>query len=138
VRFCPAQVHSQQHLCPVLRLGATGAGLDIEKSITGVHFTGKHTPELKLFNLFFEFGQISLDSFNAVFVIFLNCHIQQFTGVIEAADQLFQHQHDLFQPRSFLPQFLRVLRIIPYIRLFQLAIYFFKLFFASVEVKDTP
>ena len=37
VRLGPAQVHAQQHFRPVLRLGAAGAGLDIEKRIIGIH-----------------------------------------------------------------------------------------------------
>jgi hypothetical protein len=74
----------------------------------------------------------------AVLVVFLNRHVQQFTGIIQAVDQFFQYQYDFFQSRPFLPQFLRVLRIIPYVRLFQFAVYFFELFFASVEVKDPP
>ena len=37
--LAPSQVHAKQHLGPVLRLGATGSGLDIEVSVVGVGFT---------------------------------------------------------------------------------------------------
>ena len=35
--LAPAQIHAQQHLGPVLRLGAAGAGLDVDEGVVGVH-----------------------------------------------------------------------------------------------------
>ena len=36
VRLGPAHVHAQQHLRPVLALGAAGAGVDLEIGVVGV------------------------------------------------------------------------------------------------------
>ena len=138
VRFTPAQVHAQQHFDPVLCLGTAGAGLYIQEGIAGIHFTGEHTPEFKCFNLLLQFGQVSLNGFDAVLVVFLDSHVEQFGGIIEPGLQLFQHQHDFFQADSFLSQLLRLLRIIPHIRLFEFADYFLELFLACCKVKDTP
>src|SRR5207342_3112571 len=43
-----AQVHAQQHLGPVLRLGAAGAGLDVDEAVGGIELAGEHAAELQL------------------------------------------------------------------------------------------
>ena len=48
VLFAPAQVHAQQHLGPVLGLGAAGAGLDIEEGVGFVELAGEHAAEFQL------------------------------------------------------------------------------------------
>jgi hypothetical protein len=40
--LAPAQVHAQQHLRPVLRLGAAGAGLDVDEAVAAIHLAGEH------------------------------------------------------------------------------------------------
>ena len=44
----PAQIHSQQHIGPVLGFGTTRAGLNIDKRRVLILLTGKHPPEFKL------------------------------------------------------------------------------------------
>ena len=46
VRLRPAHVHAQQHLGPVLRLGAAGAGMDFEIAVIGVGLAGEQALEL--------------------------------------------------------------------------------------------
>jgi hypothetical protein len=46
--------------------------------------------------------------------------------------------YDSLKLGSFFTQGLRLLRIIPDIRVFQFATYFFQTFFLVIEVKDTP
>ena len=43
-----AQVHALEHRGPVLRLGAAGAGLDVEKAVVRVHRVGEHAAELQV------------------------------------------------------------------------------------------
>ena len=45
--LAPAQVHAQQHLGPVLRLGAAGAGLNVEERVVRVHLAREHAAELE-------------------------------------------------------------------------------------------
>jgi hypothetical protein len=45
----PTQVHAQQHVGPVLRLGTARAGLDIQIGVVGVHLVAEHTAKFKLF-----------------------------------------------------------------------------------------
>ena len=40
-----AQIHALQHLRPVLRFGAAGAGLDVDEAIVGIHRIGEHAAE---------------------------------------------------------------------------------------------
>src|SRR5690606_30751839 len=47
-RLGPAQVHAQQHLGPVLGLGAAGARLDVDEGVAAVHLAGEHALELQL------------------------------------------------------------------------------------------
>ena len=47
----PAQVHAQQHLRPVLRLGAAGARVDGEDGVAVVVLAAEHQLELELVDL---------------------------------------------------------------------------------------
>src|SRR5579863_6076227 len=46
--FGPTQVHTQQHLRPVLRVNAAAASMNTENSITFVVFATQHQRELQL------------------------------------------------------------------------------------------
>src|SRR3546814_4770090 len=48
MRLGPAHVHAQQHLRPVLRLGAAGAGVDLEVAVVGVGLARQQAFELAL------------------------------------------------------------------------------------------
>ena len=50
----PAQVHAQQHLGPVLRLGAAGAGMDRDDGVAGVVLAGEQGFGLELVDEFAE------------------------------------------------------------------------------------
>ena len=47
VRLGPARVHAQQHLGPVLGLGAAGAGVDLDEAVVGVGLAGEQALELQ-------------------------------------------------------------------------------------------
>ena len=55
------QVHAQQHGGPVLRLGAAGAGLDVEEAVVRVRRVGEHAAEFECRHLLFDVGRIGLD-----------------------------------------------------------------------------
>src|ERR1700735_5366163 len=61
VRGAPAKVHAQQHLGPVLRLGAAGAGLDVQERAMRVHLAAEHALELELAYPRLELTGIALD-----------------------------------------------------------------------------
>ncbi|MBA7589932.1 hypothetical protein ES708_32031 [subsurface metagenome] len=45
--LCPAKVHSQQHFCPILRLGAPCPGMYCHDSISGIILAGKSHFQLR-------------------------------------------------------------------------------------------
>ncbi len=65
----PLQIHAQQHLRPVLRLGAAGAGLDVEEGVVRVHLAAEHALELELAHVGFELAGVALDFGGHAFVV---------------------------------------------------------------------
>ena len=57
----PAQVHAQQHLGPVLRFGAAGAGLDGHDGVEAVAFAGEQRFGLELGDVFIGGGEFAID-----------------------------------------------------------------------------
>ncbi len=57
----PAQVHAQQHLGPVLRLGAAGAGVDGEKNVGAVVLAGEQGADLLGVDLGGKLLQVAAD-----------------------------------------------------------------------------
>ena len=51
----PARVHAQQHLGPVLALGAAGAGMDFEEGVVAVGLAGQQRLELAARRLGLQF-----------------------------------------------------------------------------------
>jgi hypothetical protein len=64
--------------------------------------------------------------------------LQQLVSVVEACCQRIEAENDLLQLRSFLPECLRAIRLIPDVGLFQFPLDFSQAFSISVIVKDTP
>ena len=77
VRLRPAAVHTEQHLRPVLRLGAAGAGVEGQNGVVVVVLAVEHRHQLQLVDGFFD----SVDRFLALGcqrgVVFLLDHQQQ-------------------------------------------------------------
>ena len=47
----PALIHPQQHIRPITRLGSARAGLNAEKGVIAIVWTGKQHPQLQLLEL---------------------------------------------------------------------------------------
>jgi len=60
--FEVVEVHAQEHLGPVLCLGAAGAGLDGEEAVERVIFAVEQGLELDLFGAGFEGGKVAVAS----------------------------------------------------------------------------
>ena len=134
----PLQVHAQQHRGPILRLGAAGAGLDIEKGIVRVHLARKHALKLEPF----DFGgraarhpprsprrPVISDSSAARSI--------SSRGIAQAALEVIQAADDLFEFGALLAEFLRALRVVPNARLLEFAGYFLQALVLVVVIKDT-
>ncbi len=134
----PAQIHAQQDIGPVLRLGAAGTGLDIDKGVLIVHRPGEHALELQPFEMFLLLVQIGNDRINRGFILFLDGHFQQFVGLIEFPGQFGNGVDDLFQMGPLAAQFLGMVGVVPDIRVFKFPANFSQPFLFGIEVKDTP
>ena len=134
----PAQVHAQQHVGPVLGLGAAGTGLDVEVGVVGVHLAAEHAAELQFLEDLAQALDFAGDVVHRAFVVFLDGHGQQVAGVGQAAGQFVEGLDDLRQLGALTAQILRVFRIVPDVRVFQLAIDFGQTVMLLIVVKDTP
>jgi len=75
---------------------------------------------------------------DSIFVVFSNSEFQQFRVIANAGFQLVNGTDYLIQLGTFLAQLLRVVRVFPDSRIFQLTVYFFQPILLFGIVKDTP
>ena len=75
---------------------------------------------------------------NCFIVVFIDRHRQQLVGIGKARRKLVEPRYNLFQASSLLPQALGALRIIPDVRLLELALNFGQSLRLRLIVKDTP
>jgi len=129
-----------------LRLGATGTGLDIEKSIAGIQLAGKHPLEFQIGHHASIAFQIPHDLGHRRLVAFLAGQRQQFgdfvqtpvKALVQTPVKAFQSLNHYFQLGTFLAERLRSFGIVPDIRLLQLPVDFDQSLALGFEVKDTP
>src|SRR5690348_3242165 len=136
--LAPAQVHAQQHFGPVLRLGAAGAGLDVDERVHRVHLAGEHALELQLADLRLQLVQVVDHRLRGVVIAVGDGHLQQVAGVVQAGSQRVDAVDDGVQSGAFAAQFLRVGRVVPHGGALQFAGYFFQALALGGVVKDTP
>ncbi len=134
----PAQVHAQQHVGPVLGLGAAGTGLDVQVGVVGVHLAAEHAAELELLEDLAQAFDFGGDVVHGAFVVLLDRHVEQVAGVGQAAGQLIQGLDDLRQLRALAAEILGVLRVAPDVGVFEFAVYFDETIMLVIVVKDTP
>jgi hypothetical protein len=136
--LAPAQVHAQHHLGPILRLGAAGAGLDVDKRVRAVHLAGEHALEFELLDACGKTIDILRDRGDRIVVVFADGEIEQVAGFGQRVGQAADAADDAFEIRAFFAKVLCTLRVVPDARVFQLARDFLETFRLDVEVKDTP
>ena len=59
--LAPPQVHPEQHLGPVLRLGAARSRLDVQKRVGRIHLSGEHPAKLQGAEMFVERRHVGID-----------------------------------------------------------------------------
>ena len=85
--FGPAQIHSQDHFGPVLRLSAARASLNLEKRVVRVHRTGEHASKLERFETCRANGEVTLSLFKQFSVVFFTGQCQQVCDIPQTALQ---------------------------------------------------
>jgi hypothetical protein len=135
--LAPAQVHAQEHLGPVLRLGAAGAGLDVDERIRRIHLAREHALELELLDLRGKILDVGRDRRDRALVVLADGEIEQIAGLAERIGQRADAADDAIEVRALLAEILRTLRIVPDARVFELTCDLFEALRLRVEVKDT-
>ena len=133
----PAQVHAQQHLRPVLRLGAAGTRLYVQEGVGLIHLAGKHAVELQFLQLPFQLVQVAVHRGQRVRVLLFPGHIEQALGVLDAGAQAPHGLHHLLQRGPLTAQRLRPFGIFPDVGDFQFAVDFGQAFGLAIVFKDT-
>ncbi len=136
--FDPAQVHTQQHVGPVLSFGTTGAGLNFHVGVVFVHFAREHAAEFEHFQLGLQFVQFGDDVIHCTFITFFNSHIQQVFVIRQTFIKVIDGVDHGFQCGTFAAEFLGAFGVIPDIALGQFVFYFFETLNFVGVVKDTP
>ena len=135
VSFSPHEVHTHEHLCPVVALRAACAGVDLQDGSQLVLLTPEHITKLKFLNL----GQslIILDGYLLLGDLALLKEIDQYQQVLDRYIYLIKsvcpalHGGDLFQ------QSLCFFRIVPEAWVFGDFLFLLYLQNFAVDVKDT-
>ena len=111
----PAQVHAQQHLRPVLRLGAARARMDRDDGVAGVVLAAEHLLHLHLGEKLLDLGSLALCL--GVRVGFaLGGHFEEHLAVAETAGEALPRVERGLQLGALLQELLRGLRVAPKVR----------------------
>jgi hypothetical protein len=136
--LAPAQVHAQQHLGPVLCLGAARAGLDVDERIRRIHLAREHALEFQLLDFGGKVVDVIGDRGDRALVVLAEREIEQIAGFAERIGQRADAADETIERRALLSEILRALRVVPDRRAFELARDLFEAFGLRIEVKDTP
>ena len=138
MRVGPFQIHAQQHGGPVLRFGAAGAGLNVEKRIVRVHLAGKHALEFEPFDLARPSASTSASISSAARASDSSAaRSSSSRRIAQAALEVIQAADDLLEFGAFLAEFLRAIRVVPDAGLLEFARYFLQSLVLVVVIKDT-
>ena len=132
-----AQVHAQKHRRPVLRLGAAAARLDIDERTAGVERVVEHAPEFEIGDGALELRDVGLDRDQRSVVALLARELVEFRTVVKARMQLRQRHDDAVELLLLLAELLRTLRVVPDLRVFELAFDGRETRRLHLDVKDT-
>ena len=136
VLFGPAHVHAHQHLGPVLRLGAAGAGVDFDIGVVGVGLAGQQAFDLPPLRFL---GQ-SAQRFHAIGdhrgVAFGLGQLDQFQRVGNVLFQLAHAFHLRGKLVALTHHLLRGGGIVPEVGVFGLRVQLGQAAFGDIPVKD--
>ena len=137
MRLRPAQIHTQNHLRPVLGFCAAGTRLDVEIRVVGIHLTGEHTAKLKVTDTPLVDFEIANDLVDRIGIIFVERQVEELAGIAKTGRQFVETDNDLFERGALLAKRLGAIGFVPDVGLFELALDFGQAFGLALVVKDT-
>jgi hypothetical protein len=103
-----------------------------------VHLAREHALELELLDLGREFLRVGDHRLGGRFVGFGDRELEQLARLGDTAREPAEPFDDALEPRAFAPELLRTRRVVPDVRVLELARYFLEAFALRIEVKGTP
>ncbi|MGY3659117.1 hypothetical protein ACVJ19_005780 [Bradyrhizobium sp. USDA 376] len=118
VRFGPARVHAQEHLRPVLALGAAGAGMDFEIGIEAVGLARQQRLELAACDFLLQVLQRSFGFGNDAVIALGLAELDHADIVFELLLDLADARERILKRGALLHQLLGLLGIVPEVGIF--------------------
>ena len=132
-----ARVHAQQHLRPVLRLGAAGAGVDGDHGAEMVVVAGEQALELEVVDARLEEDELLLDRVERRRVVLAAGEVEEVLEIGAGPGRPLESLHDAARRLELADHRLGVVRAIPETRCAHLCFEFRHLRLARGEVKDS-
>jgi hypothetical protein len=136
MRLGPAHIHPQQHLGPILRLGAAGAGMDFEISVVAVGLARQQAFELALLCLVAQLFEVRLGFGDDLAVALAFAELDQLQRLIDLALDAAVALDRALQPGALAQDRLRRGAVVPQLRVFGLAVQLFEAGVGDIPVKD--
>jgi len=124
-------------LSPVLRLGAAGAGLDVDEAVVRIQGIGEHPPELERGDVLFEPVRFAPELLERGVVLVRCGELEKLVGIGDAAVDAVERLDDRFEAFLFLAELLRPLRVVPQLGILELLVQRVETGFLRRIVKDT-
>ena len=136
--FGPPQVHPQEHLGPVLRLGAAGARVQRRDRVVVVVLAAEQRRELELLDVAFELADSAREVGAHLPVGLVREELVHRARVLEASDEAVVPVDLGAQPRERRGQLLAACGVVPERRVGRLAFELGRACALAVDVKGTP
>jgi hypothetical protein len=103
-----------------------------------IHLAGEHALELERLDPARELLRVRDDRVRGALVVFGDRELEQLAGLDDAGLQPLELVDDLRETRALAPELLRALRVVPDVRVLELAGDFLEPFALGIDVKGTP
>jgi len=103
-----------------------------------VHLAGEHALEFELFDVCGQAIDVARHRFGGAGVVLRLGEVQQLIGAVQPFAERANAIDDAVELSTLLAELLRALRVVPDVRVFELASYFLEPIALDVVVKDTP
>ena len=131
------QIHALEQGSPVLRLGAAGAGLDVDEAVPGIQRVGEHAAELEIRHRRLDLAHVLRDGFERGQIVLRARHRDQLAVVLQFLRDAIQRADYRFEGLALLADVLGALGVRPQGRIFGQPDYFVEAAALGGVVKDT-
>ncbi len=138
VTFCPASIHPEEHLRPILSLRAPGTRMKLQIGIVRIVGAGKKNLQLQRLQSLLDGCDLSAHILLHRRILILHAHLPESLSIFLLCQESLVLVHTDFKVTQLLIDFLRLFRIIPEGRLPHLILQFSYLVLLVSDVKVNP